>query len=435
MWSVYPTMQASAQTIDIVNVRITHKTAKVPVLEAVSFKDKEAALKEMHSTLGAYECVLVQTCNRIELYLAGEKGQEIAKAAKNYLLNRARNHINASDEVIETSLNDEALRHILRISSGLESMVVGEDQVINQLWNAYVEAEQAKTVNSVLKHLFFRATVVGRRIRNITGIGKGAVSIGSAAVELAESLFPDFNKKKILVMGAGETGTLVAKALARRCLSPIFIANRTYERAKRLAEELSGEAIKFDKLDDALTTADVIICCTSAPHYLITKEKVSEVMIQRTDHKNLTIIDISNPRNVEKTIEDIENVSLFNIDDLEFIAEKNKKEREKSARKASLIIEKELQVVDRALKTENVRLIISEVLSHAEKIRRKELMKALKMMNNLDEKGRQVIEDLTSILLKKTIVPMVENLRVAAMNDDAETIELAIKLFETNNKH
>ena len=111
-------MQASAQTIDIVNVRITHKTAKVPVLEAVSFKDKEAALKEMHSTLGAYECVLVQTCNRIELYLAGEKGQEIAKAAKNYLLNRARNHINASDEVIETSLNDEALRHILRISSG-----------------------------------------------------------------------------------------------------------------------------------------------------------------------------------------------------------------------------------------------------------------------------------------------------------------------------
>ena len=428
-------MQASAQTIDIVNVRITHKTAKVPVLEAVSFKDKEAALKEMHSTLGAYECVLVQTCNRIELYLAGEKGQEIAKAAKNYLLNRARNHINASDEVIETSLNDEALRHILRISSGLESMVVGEDQVINQLWNAYVEAEQAKTVNSVLKHLFFRATVVGRRIRNITGIGKGAVSIGSAAVELAESLFPDFNKKKILVMGAGETGTLVAKALARRCLSPIFIANRTYERAKRLAEELSGEAIKFDKLDDALTTADVIICCTSAPHYLITKEKVSEVMIQRTDHKNLTIIDISNPRNVEKTIEDIEDVSLFNIDDLEFIAEKNKKEREKSARKASLIIEKELQVVDRALKTENVRLIISEVLSHAEKIRRKELMKALKMLNNLDEKGRQVIEDLTSILLKKIIVPMVENLRVAAMNDDAETIELAIKLFETNNKH
>ena len=216
----------------------------------------------------------------------------------------------------------------------MESMVIGEDQILNQVWDAYLEADNAKTLGPILKHLFNRAMTVGRRVRNETGINKGAVSVGSAAVELAVTLLGNLEDKKILVMGAGEIGTLVAKALARRCLSPIFIANRTYDRAVKLAEDLKGQAVKFDKFDEVMVDADVVICSTAAPHYLLTKEIISRLMKQRQNQNPMIIIDISNPRNVEKTVAEVEGAKLYNIDDLQLIADKNKAQREKCHRES-----------------------------------------------------------------------------------------------------
>ncbi len=194
------------------------------------------------------------------------------KSAVGCLVNRASAYTEKAYNAVEYAVNRDALSHLLRVTSGLDSMVIGEDQVINQVWNAYLEAEKANVTGPVLSLLFNRAVNVGRRVRRETAISKGAVSVGSAAVELAEALLDSLNEKKILVMGAGETGTLVAKAMARRCISPIFIANRTYERASRLAEELGGKAVKFDKLSEVLVDADVVLCATSAKHYLLTKE-------------------------------------------------------------------------------------------------------------------------------------------------------------------
>ena len=198
--------------------------------------------------------------------------------------------------------------------------------------------------------LFNRVVNVGRHVRRETGINKGAVSIGSAAVELAENLLENLNEKTILVLGAGETGTLVAKSMARRCLSPIFIANRTHERALRLAEELGGKAVKFDKLNAVLTDADVVFCSTSAPHYLLTKELVSKALLARKNPNDLLVIDISNPRNVEEAIQELPQVNLYNIDDLTLIAERNKVERQKSMEGANKIVDEELAVLDRALR-------------------------------------------------------------------------------------
>ena len=229
----------------------------------------------------------------------------------------------------------------------MESMVIGEDQVLNQIWDAFLEAEKAKTVGPILKHLFNRSMAVGRRVRNETGINKGAVSIGSAAVELAINLLGNLENKKILVMGAGEIGTLVAKALARRCLSPIFIANRTHDRAVKLAEDLSGKAVKFDKFEEVLVDADVVICSTAAPHYLLTKEIVSRLMKQRTNKNDLLIIDISNPRNVEKIVQEVAATKLYNIDDLQLIADKNKQERTKASKKQSKLWIKKLSFLMR----------------------------------------------------------------------------------------
>ena len=419
----------SARNINIINVRITHKTARVPLMEAVAFKDKEGALKAISALDNVDECVLLQTCNRIELYIVSEEGNKVAETAKDLLAKNAGTLADEASKAIECSLNGETLNHIVRLTSGLESMVIGEDQVLNQVWDAYLEARSARVAGVVLKHLFMRAMSFGRRVRKETGISKGAVSVGSASVELAESLLGNLDQKKILVMGAGDMGTLVAKALARRCLKPIFIANRTYARAVKLAENLSGRAIKFDKLEETLVDADVVICSTGAPHYLLTKDLVSKYMTKRQNNNDLVIIDISNPRNVEKATQGIAQVRLYDIDDLQLIAEKNKQKRQKSVEKASKLIDKELVSLNRDIKILSVRDIVSLLFSRAEEIRQKELAKALKMLGPVDAKEQKIIEDLTFILLKQTYVPIVENLRSAAKKDDKKLIEVAINLF------
>jgi len=427
-------MHSAANPICIVNVRLTHKTARVPLLEAASFKDKGAAFKEVLTLDSVDECIILQTCNRVELFLVSEDGEVAAKAAREYMANRTGAMAAEAAKSIEVAIDEDAFQHILKIASGLESMVIGEGQVINQLWNAYVEAENAKAAGTVLKHLFFRAVTVGQRVRKETCINKGAVSVGSAAVELAESLLTSFDDKKIVVMGAGETGTLVAKALARRCLSPIFIANRTFDRAVRLAEELSGKAVRFDKLQEVLVDADVVFCSTSAPHYLLTKDIVSKLMAQRSNGNGLLVIDISNPRNVEKTVGELGKVKLYNIDDLQLIADRNKQERQNCVCQANKIIDEELYIVNRAMKTENVSKLIAEILSRTEGIRQKELAKAIRKLGNIGEREKKILGDLTSILLKQTLVPVVENLRLAAMDNDIELLEAAPKLFRAQSQ-
>ncbi len=428
-------MHSSAKIDHVINVRITHKTARVPLMEAVAFKEKEKALAEISLLENVEECLLLQTCNRIEIFVVTEDAENAVNLVKDYWLKQAGAYAVEAAKAMETSVNNDAFSHLLRVTSGLESMVIGEDQVLNQVWNAYLEAENAKTVGPIIKHLFNRAMTVGRRVRNETGINKGAVSIGSAAVELAVNLLGNLEDKKILVMGAGEIGTLVAKALARRCLSPIFIANRTHERAVKLAADLSGQAVMFNRFEEVLVDADVVICSTAAPHYLLTKDMLQRLMKQRTNKDDLLIIDISNPRNVEKTVQEVPKAKLYNIDDLQLIADKNKQEREKSIEKAVKILDEELVILNQDMKSFSVRLIISSLLSNAEQVRQKELATALGMIGDVDEKEREILDNLTSILLKQTFVPIVENLRLAAKNGDEQLIDLAVKLFEKTGKN
>ncbi len=427
-------MTFSAKEDHVLNVRITHKTARVMQMETVAFKEKTQALNELKTIEGIEECLFLQTCNRIEIYLVAEENKKTLTTIKEYLTNRAGEHAKEISNCIEVASDKEALNHLLRLTSGMESMVIGEEQILNQVWDAYLEADNAKTLGPILKHLFNRAMSIGRHVRNETGINKGAVSIGSAAVELAVMLLENLEDKKILVMGAGEIGTLVSKALARRCLSPIFIANRTYNRAVKLATDLNGEAVRFDKFDQVMVDADVVICSTSAPHYLLTKEIIAHLITKRTNPAPMLIIDISNPRNVEKSVSEVARVKLYNIDDLQLIADKNKAQREKAIEHAQLLLNDELVNLEEDMKGLSVRLIISEVLSETEQIRKRELLTALNKMGNLDDHQKQVLNDLTSILLKQTFIPIVENLRLAAKTEDKQTIEVAAKLFEKAGK-
>lgn len=424
-------MGSSVYGVDIVNARITHHRSGISLIEAVAFEDLESSLTEFCSMVNVKECVIVQTCNRTELYIVTKDSEDVSKRPIEYLTNRGGIKSEEAAKAIEVSLNRDALKHLLRVTSGLDSMVVGEDQILGQVSDAYLVAESAKTVGPILKTVFNRALSVGRRVRNETEINRGAISIGSVAVQLAEKQLGSLRKKNVLVMGAGEIGTLVAKALASCCPNAILIANRTYNRALRLAKELKGKAVKFDKLEEVLQNADVVICSTAAPHYLLTKKSVSKVMKQRENRSDLMIIDISNPRNVEKSVQDIEGVKLHNIDDLRIIAEKNKKKRQEKVVGATKIVDEALVLLEQDLKAQSISDVVSYLFVRAEEIRQKELMKALKMLGKIDNKKRGVIDAMTFEIIEQTLVPIIENLREAAISNDKQLIDIAVKLFRT----
>ncbi|MEM2953385.1 MAG: glutamyl-tRNA reductase [Candidatus Bathyarchaeia archaeon] len=426
-------MNPSAQTLDIINVRITFKKARVPLLEAVAFNDKRRGISEIFALGDVKECVVLQTCNRVELYIVSGEGKDMASKISEYLAGRAGAMREEALRAVEFSLNHDALMHVLKVASGLDSMVIGENEILGQVWKAYLEAESLKAVGPVLRTVFKKAISVGKRVRNETSLSRGTASMGSVSVKLAESLLGGLNGKNILVIGAGEMGTCVAKALARHKPNAIFIANRTYERALRLAEEISGKALRFDKLEDALMDADIVICATSAPHYLLTRETICKILKQRQNKKGLIIIDISNPRNVEKSIKDLDEVKLYDIDDFQAIVERNMEEKQKSVEKALKIIEEEFPLLCRELKAQSIRGLISQLLLRAEEIRKEELLKALNRLNGVGEKERQVVEDLTRIIVKRMLMPMIENLRAAALNDEKQIIDSVVRLFGLEN--
>lgn len=431
----------------IVNIRVTHKKASVSSLEVLAFKDPEIALNEINSFDHVLECFILQTCNRVEIYAlvsSSDKG-----SWESEIVGYWRQKIGyVSDDFyrhVESSSGLKALFHLFRLSSGLESMVVGEDQILGQIEDAYDEAKRCNTVGPVLQNVFERAIRTGKMVRFKTKINKGAVSMGSIAVNLLEDSIHDLTEKTIMIIGAGETGALVGKALAVRKSATIFVANRTFKRAVKLAESFDGKAIKFKSLKQPLSSVDAVIVATAPPHYILTHDLVSEVMDHR-GNKELLIIDLAQPKNVEKTVANLPNVKLLNIDNLREIARTNLENRLKEVEKAGEMITDELQQMMFMLKRNHVEPTISAIYSKAEEIRGKEVRKALKMMRKLNglhssQEDRcshcvKIIEDLSHVLMERLLSHPITNLRKAAVVDDYKAVSIAKKLFniETENE-
>ncbi|WP_455241147.1 glutamyl-tRNA reductase [Methanothermobacter tenebrarum] len=390
----------------ILNIRVDHKIADIEGIEKAD-KILDEVLDELKGNIK--EHIPIKTCNRIEHYL-------IVKAPT-----PAINHPN-----IITEEGQNALKHLLRLAAGLESMIIGEDQILGQIKEARLAALKRGSCGPILDMIFNKAVHVGQMVRNRTQINKGSISIGSAAVELAESVQGDLKCKKVLVIGAGEMGALVARALAEKQLRAIVVANRTYDRAVKLAEELGGYAIQFDKLDEALSDADVVISATAAPHYILTHERVKKAIpVERRD--TVTMIDIANPRDIEEKVKEL-GIKLFNIDDLRGIAEKNRRKREKEAQKAEQIIEEELELLVNSLKYKKIEPLISKIRKKMEEIRVRETKKAIKKLGKI-EGEEKIIEDLTRSIVNKIFHDIVSRLREAAEKDDEELIKACEKLF------
>jgi glutamyl-tRNA reductase len=397
----------------IVNIRIDHKNADISKLER-SFHEMDRLFIDIQNNYSIQDYILLKTCNRAEMYLIMDEC--------------VLNDLNCDGFVVE--YDDDAMRHILRLASGLESMIIGEDQILGQIKDAQNKRLKIGNNDEAINILFTKAIHVGQLVRSKTHINRGSISIGSAAVELAESVHGNLNCKNVLIIGAGEMGTLVAKALAEKNLRAIVVANRTYDRAIRLAKELGGSAIHFDKLDGALCDADVVISATGAPHPILTYEKVKKVVSQK-NLVNLVMVDIANPRDIEEEVANL-GVKLFNIDDLREIADKNKKIREQEAYEAEKIIEKELKLLKKSLKYLKVEPLISSIRNDAENIRINETKKALKMLGDLNGRER-VVNDLTKVIINKIFYDVINNIKNAAENDDNETIDVVKNIFKKFN--
>lgn len=425
--------ETGGEVRNIINLRITHKEAPIAVLERLTFKEPRRMLKEIRALESVKECVILQTCNRIEIYAAVSE-QDVTKA-RSEIAEHWRQRAGVEKEkfyqTLKASFNSSALSHLMRLTSGLESMIVGEDQILGQVKEAFEEAKRCGTIQTHLKTIFERSIKTGRKVRLKTRINKGAVSIGSAAVELLEETLGDLKDKKIIIIGAGETGGLVAKALASRKHAVVFVANRTYERGARLAEMLGGHALRFSKIKDLLAEVDVAIVATTAPHCLLTKNLLLGIL-DRREGRRLFIMDLSQPRNVEETVADLPNVELRNIDDLRGIAETSLEMRLREIEKAQAIVESELNHLRLMLKKEQSKPIVSALCNRADEIRQKELKKAFRMLGKLSADQQKIIDDLTLTLIERILYHPIRNLRKATLNGDINTISAAQKLFNIN---
>jgi glutamyl-tRNA reductase len=393
----------------ILNVRIDHNTADICTIEK-STRQMDELFEKIKSEYIIHEYLQMKTCNRAELYL---------------ILDNYNDNIDFLDFIVET--DDDALTHLLRLSCGLESMIIGEDQILGQIKDVRKKHVEEEYAGEILDTIFTKAIHVGQVVRKKTSINEGSISIGSAAVELAESVHGDLKCKKVLVIGAGKMGTLVAKALVQKHLKAIVVSNRTYNRAVDLAKELGGSAIHFDRLDEAMSDADVIISATGAPHSILTYQKVKNAVAPEKLDK-MVMVDIANPRDIDENVKDL-GVKLFNIDDLRGIADKNKKMRESEAKAAEEIIEEELLLLKKSLKRLEVEALISDIRKNAEKIRVHETEKAFRMLGDMNGKEK-VVDDLTHVVVDKIFSDIIRNIKNAAENDDKEIIKTAELLFE-----
>ena len=410
---------------EISSMLITHTKATIVEMEGAWHGGIDQLLVHLKSHELVEECAVLKTCNRVEVYVVSPKGSKV--------LFEFAKHMKVSSRIIDFLDHEESLRHLLRLTSGLESMIVGEDQILGQVKELFQMAKKAGAVGKTLDTAFNKAIQVGKRTRNETGINKGSVSIGSAAVELAEKELGGLEGKTVMVIGAGEMGTLVAKALANKDIKVIYVANRTFDKAESLACELKGKAVQYESMEEYIPKSDVVISATKAPHFVLTHEIMSGIMEKRK--KDIMLIDIGNPRNIESSVGDLAGVGLHNIDSLKSISEANLEKRRAEAKKAELIIEEELSLLKRQYKRQMADNIISALYSKVETIREKEREAAinkLKARHTMGDAEREVLDDLTNSFAKQILAEPTKILRNAAEHNDERFLDTVAELFKLN---
>lgn len=403
-------------------VGLNHKIADVDVREKLAFNGPklEEGLTRFRELPEVDEAIILSTCNRVELYANVRDAEKASEAVKTFLSEFHNINKGLLDNALYIYDDMEAVRHIFRVASSLDSMVVGEPQILGQLKAAFELALSKKTTGVLLNKLLKKAISVAKRVRTETRIAENAVSISFAAVELAKKIFTDLSKRVFMLLGAGEMAELAAKHLISSGVKEVLVSNRTYNRACDLAKEFNGRPVPFDDFIREMARTDIVICSTGAPNYILSKVQMQKVMKERK-HRQVFIIDISVPRNIDPEINDLENVYLYNVDDLQGVVKANVFERQKEAEKAEKIIEEELEnFVKWRASLDSVPTILA-LREKAEEIKKEELNKLLHKIEGIGQKEKEAIEYMATALVNKLIHPP-----TAALKEDSENKDILV---------
>jgi glutamyl-tRNA reductase len=420
--------------MEILIVGLSHKTAPLDVREKVSFAENvlPEAVKELVAFPSVSEGLIVSTCNRVEVYTAVPKRnlegarEEIAT----FLSERHEVPREKLDPHLYILSGEECVQHIFRVASSLDSMVVGEPQILGQVKEAFGCAANAQATGNILNRLLHKAFSVAKRVRSETRIATSAVSISFAAVELAKKIFGELEGKTVMLVGAGEMAELAARHLLGNGVEHILVANRTFENAVKLAEEFGGSAVPFDELQQQMELADIVISSTGAPNIIIDKKMVKSIIKSRRN-RPMFFIDIAVPRDIDPAVNQVENAYAYDIDDLEGVVEANVKTRSKEAAKAEKIVNGEVRQFNEWMRSRESFPTIVALREWAENVRRGELEKTLKRIEGLSEADTKKIEAMTEAILNKILHRPVTRMKQAAhQGDEGEIVNFVREMFD-----
>ena len=408
---------------------LSHKTAPVHLREKLAVAESllPRALRELQQ-LGAAEAVVLSTCNRVEFAVSTHDEAEPGMVLDQFLIQWQVPRAAFDGHLYRYEARD-AIQHIFRVASSLDSMVVGEPQILGQMKAAYNAAKTEGLVGGMLETVLTRAFSAAKRVRSETGIGQMAVSVSYAAVELARRIFGSLNGQKVLIIGSGKMGELAAKHLRRSGANKIFVTNRTHARAEEMARLFEGRAIDYTAFPSMLHEIDIVIASSGAPHFILTRDEMQRVIAQRRN-KPMFLIDIAVPRNIDPAVNEIDGVFLYDVDDLAGVVNANLKEREKQAEQAEAIIAEEVEHMMARLRIESVAPTIVSLQEQLEEIRAAEVARAIRRMPGLTPEQQQHIEAMTrSIVNKIAHGPISELRRNATEPEGSHAIEVIRKVF------
>lgn len=414
---------------EVLLVGLSHKSAPIAVRERVALSGD--ALKEAVGALraldGVDEAMVVSTCNRVEVYVVGES----LDSARRFFLDRAGE---AAAGHLYQKHGLDAVRHLFRVSASLDSMVVGEQQILGQVKEAYGLASAAGAAGPTLSRLCNRAFAAAKRIRNETDVGRGASSVSQVAVELVQKIFGDLSGRAILLVGAGKMGALSAKALRDLGADRVLVTNRSAERARGLAEQVGGQAEPWDRLPSLLALADVVLVSTGAPAYVVTRDLAAQVMKLRRG-RSICFIDVAVPRNVDPACGDLSNVYAYDIDDLQKVVHETRHMRAEEAIRAEAIVDSEAGAFAREREARAALPVLASLRRRAEEIARAEVERTLAHVGGrLDEKARRSVEAMALAIVNKLLHGPTARLKQAASSGDSTLPGAAAELFDIDKE-
>ena len=390
--------------LDILLLGLNHNTAPIELRECIAFSSDETAeaLGMLQESPDISEVLLFSTCNRVEVLLVTKNKTNAVEAVKRFISKFKQVPVTIFEESFYIHAGDEAVRHVFRVASSLDSMMVGEPQILGQIKEAYQTATFKKTPGIILNRLLPRAFSVAKRVRTETGIGDHAVSISYAAIELGRKIFDTLEGKKVLLIGAGEMAELAVEHLLRNKVGSIFVANRTFERGVALAGKFNGSAIRFEEISNYLQQADVIISSTGAPGFVITRNQVKDIMGSRRN-RPIFFIDIAVPRDIDPQINRLPNTYVYDIDDLKGIVEENLDQRNKEAMKGERIVDEAVINFRQWFDSLAVVPTIVALRQKVDAIAKAEVNKTLKSLTHLSDNDYKAINRMTNAIVNKLL--------------------------------